>query len=60
VAIAGRQTGIYPRDSPGGWHILGHTDLEICNLERGFFRFRPTDRIRFVALPGGMMPGESN
>jgi len=56
VAIAGRQTGIYPCDSPGGWHILGHTVLEICDLERGFFRFRPTDRIRFVAMPGGILP----
>jgi KipI family sensor histidine kinase inhibitor len=51
VAIAGRQTGIYPCESPGGWHILGHTPLTICDLERGFFRFRPTDRIRFVPIP---------
>ncbi|MBI1323124.1 carboxyltransferase domain-containing protein [bacterium] len=50
VAIAGRQTGIYPCESPGGWHILGHTPLTICDLERGFFRFRPTDRIRFVPI----------
>lgn len=26
VAIAATQTGIYPLDTPGGWHILGHTD----------------------------------
>jgi KipI family sensor histidine kinase inhibitor len=25
VAIAGAQTGVYPLDTPGGWHILGHT-----------------------------------
>ena len=25
VAIAATQTGIYPLDTPGGWHILGHT-----------------------------------
>src|SRR5207302_10900123 len=22
VAMAGRQTGIYPRESPGGWHVI--------------------------------------
>ena len=29
VAVAGRQTGIYPFASPGGWHIIGRTDVEI-------------------------------
>lgn len=29
VAIAQRQTGIYPVQSPGGWHILGWTPLNL-------------------------------
>lgn len=29
VGIAGRQTGIYPFESPGGWQIIGKTALEI-------------------------------
>ncbi len=29
VGIAGRQTGIYPQDSPGGWQIIGRTDFEM-------------------------------
>ena len=29
VGIAGRQTGIYPLESPGGWQIIGRTPLEI-------------------------------
>ena len=29
VAIAQRQTGIYPVVSPGGWHILGRTPLRL-------------------------------
>lgn len=29
VGIAGRQTGIYPLESPGGWQIIGRTDLEL-------------------------------
>jgi KipI family sensor histidine kinase inhibitor len=31
VAIAQRQTGIYPVESPGGWHILGRTPLNLFN-----------------------------
>jgi inhibitor of KinA len=29
VGIAGRQTGIYPVDSPGGWYIVGYTPLKM-------------------------------
>ena len=29
VGIAGRQTGIYPRESPGGWQIIGRTALNL-------------------------------
>jgi inhibitor of KinA len=29
VGIAGRQTGIYPLESPGGWQIIGRTPLEL-------------------------------
>lgn len=50
VAIAGRQTGIYPAESPGGWHLLGQTPLRIVDLERGHFPIRAGDRIRFVPI----------
>jgi inhibitor of KinA len=29
VAIGGEQTGIYPLDTPGGWHIIGRTPLQL-------------------------------
>jgi inhibitor of KinA len=29
IGIAGRQTGIYPFDSPGGWQIIGKTNVEM-------------------------------
>ena len=29
VGIAGKQTGIYPMDSPGGWQIIGRTPIKI-------------------------------
>ncbi len=34
VAIAGRQTGIYPAATPGGWHLIGRTDVELWNPRR--------------------------
>lgn len=33
VGLAGEYTGVYPRSSPGGWQILGHTDAELWNPE---------------------------
>lgn len=33
VAIADRQTAIYPEDSPGGWHILGYTPVALLSAE---------------------------
>lgn len=33
VGIAGRQTGIYPNDSPGGWQIIGRTPQKVFSAE---------------------------
>ena len=51
VAIAGRQTAIYPRRSPGGWHLIGTTPLCIVDVEAGYFPIGPGDRIRFQPIP---------
>ena len=51
VAIAGRQTGIYPRSTPGGWHLLGRTPLVLFDPTRDPPAYlRPGDRVRFVAI----------
>lgn len=34
VAIAGRQTAIYPLDTPGGWNLIGRTDLPVWDPAR--------------------------
>lgn len=48
VAIAGRQTGIYAVDSPGGWHLIGRTDAVLFDPRANPpARFKPGDRIRF-------------
>ena len=34
VAIADRYTAVYPRSSPGGWHLLGTTELTLFDPDR--------------------------
>jgi inhibitor of KinA len=49
VGIAGRQTGIYPLDSPGGWQIIGKTELELFTPDVDLpTLFRPGDLVKFV------------
>lgn len=55
VAIAGPQTGIYPRTLPGGWNLLGRTTVPLFDplVEAGKApsRLMPGDRVRFVPTP---------
>jgi KipI family sensor histidine kinase inhibitor len=49
VAIAAHQTGIYAVASPGGWNLIGHTNLSLFDAgATPPVRFKPGDRIRFV------------
>lgn len=32
VGLAGRYSGIYPRSSPGGWQLIGHTDAVLFDV----------------------------
>lgn len=51
VAIAGGQTGIYPSESAGGWHIVGRTALKLFDPQgKEPFLLRPGDTVRFVAV----------
>lgn len=34
VGLAGEFSGIYPRQSPGGWRLIGHTDLAMWDTSR--------------------------
>ncbi len=34
VALAGEFSGVYPRASPGGWQLIGRTELSIFGLDR--------------------------
>jgi len=59
VAIGGAQTGIYPRELPGGWHLIGRTPLVLFDAARAppallapgqAVRLCPIDATRFAAL----------
>ena len=51
VAIAGGQTGVYPLETPGGWHLLGHTDTVLFDPARDPPNLvAPGDRVRFVPI----------
>jgi KipI family sensor histidine kinase inhibitor len=34
VGLAGEFSGIYPRESPGGWQLIGHTDTVLWDINR--------------------------
>jgi len=51
VGIAGKQTGIYPIDSPGGWNIIGCTPLSLFDPARESpFLFEAGMDLRFVPI----------
>ena len=51
VAIANRQSTIYPTRLPGGWHILGATPLKLFDLARPQpTLLLPGDQIRFIPI----------
>ncbi len=51
VAIGGLQTGIYPADLPGGWHLIGRTPLRLFDAHAGTPSLLAAgDRVRFRAI----------
>jgi KipI family sensor histidine kinase inhibitor len=51
VAIAAGQTGIYPMETPGGWHLLGRTPVRPFDETRSQpVLFRPGDRVTFRSI----------
>ncbi|WP_369369976.1 carboxyltransferase domain-containing protein [Promicromonospora sp. Populi] len=63
VALAGPYSGVYPRESPGGWQLLGRTDAPVWDVTRERPALMlPGDRVRFVAvrdLPAPPRPAAS-
>lgn len=51
VGIAGKQTGVYPLKSPGGWQLIGRTNKKLFDItgERPFL-LKAGDYIRFIPI----------
>jgi len=61
VALADRQTAVYPSASPGGWRLIGRCPLNLFDVTASppglisvgdRVTFRPIDRDQFLALGG--------
>ncbi len=49
VALAGEFSGVYPRASPGGWQLIGRTELAVFDLQRTPpALLRPGTTVRFI------------
>ena len=61
VAIADTQTGIYPFAMPGGWRVIGRTDVRLFDPSSDPpARLRPGMRVRFMPVdPGAPSPAGS-
>jgi KipI family sensor histidine kinase inhibitor len=54
VALAGPYSGVYPRESPGGWQLVGRTDAPVWDVTRDRPALMlPGDKIRFVPVLAG-------
>ncbi len=51
VGIAGKQTGIYPLTSPGGWQIIGRTPYCLFDIQKQDpFLFKAGNRVKFHSI----------
>lgn len=66
VGIAGKQTGVYSIDSPGGWQLIGHSPLKFFDpgaekpalIDAGdWIRFRPVDGAEYTAIAEAVAAG---
>lgn len=51
VGLAGKQTGIYPQDSPGGWNLIGRCSVPMFDIKKespGFVNVG--DKIQFYPI----------
>ena len=51
VGIAGKQTGVYPFATPGGWRLIGRTPIAMFRPDREDMNFLSIgDRVRFIPI----------
>lgn len=60
VALAGAFSAVYPRESPGGWQLIGRTDAVLWDTHREQpALIRPGNRVRFVPVRHRVQVGAS-
>lgn len=51
VGIAGSQTGIYPLNSPGGWQLIGRTEIKLFHpTSQNLTYLQQGDLVKFIAV----------
>ncbi|MGS2739339.1 5-oxoprolinase subunit PxpB [Sinomicrobium sp. M5D2P17] len=51
VGIGGRQTGVYPQESPGGWNIIGNSPIKLFDASRKKpCRIKVGDKVMFFSV----------
>lgn len=50
VGLTGIQTGIYPEQKPGGWHLIGQTPIILVDILTQYFAFDVGDKVRFSSI----------
>lgn len=67
VGIAGKQTGVYPIDSPGGWQLIGRTPVKMYDPNREtpilpragqYIKFRAIERAEYDEIAAAAEQGE--
>lgn len=60
VAIAGEYSGVYPRASPGGWQLIGRTQVQLWDATRNPpALLAPGARVRFTTAGGQAPPTDA-
>lgn len=51
VAIGGSQCGIYPKESPGGWHVIGNCPIPLIDFsDPNLSCFKVGDKVQFTLI----------
>ena len=50
IGLTGIQTGIYPEQKPGGWHLIGQTPNLLVDILTQYFAFDIGDKVRFSPI----------
>ena len=50
VGLTGIQTGIYPEQKPGGWHLIGQTPNVLVDILTQYFAFNIGEKVQFSPI----------